>query len=127
MSMIKCPKCGYEANEGTMYCPDCGYKISDKKENAYEAAIGRAFEVGNINYLLDTFRNSYDKDKMKVNKNVFIMTVRRKIMDALSLQEDHNATQLRLIMQGSVEKITDCTLLKGICDIVLSVGNRALA
>lgn len=47
-------------------------------------------------------------------------------MESLAAQETHNATQLRLIIQGSVEEITDCNLLKGICDIVLSVGNRAL-
>lgn len=93
---------------------------------AIEDAIERAFFVGNIDYLLETFKGSYDKDKMKVTKNVFIMTMRRKIMDALAAQETHNATQLRLIIQGSVEGITDCTLLKGICDIVLSAGNRTL-
>lgn len=91
-----------------------------------EQSIERAFEVGNINYLLETFKGSYDSEKMKVTKNVFIMTVRRKIIESLELQEVHNATQLRLIIQGSVEGITDCNLLKGICDIVLSVGNKAL-
>lgn len=103
------------------------YKVGSYQYGAnIKEAIERAFEAGNINYLLETFKGSYDKEKMKVTKNVFIMTVRRNIMEALAAQETHNATQLRLIIQGSVESITDCNLLKGICDIVLSAGNKAL-
>lgn len=98
------------------------YKVGSYQYGAnIKEAIERTFEAGNINYLLETFKGSYDKDKMKVTKNVFIMTVRRKIMDALVEQETHSATQLRLIIQGSVEEITDCILLKGICDIVMSL------
>lgn len=116
------------------FCQSIGAKVCKKYKvgtyqyaNNIEVAIERAFEVGNINYLLDTFRSSYDENKMKVTKNVFIMTVRRKIMETMSTQENYNITQLRLIIQGSVEGITDLNLLKGICDIVLSVGNRGLA
>lgn len=94
--------------------------------NNIEAAIGRAFEVGNINYLLETFKGSYDKDKMKVTKNTFIMTVRHKIMESLEAQESQNVTKLRLTIQGSVEGITDCNLLKGICDIVLLARSKTL-
>lgn len=115
------------------FCQMIGTKVCKKyKIGAYqyanniEVAIERAFETGNINYLLETFKSSYDKEKMKVTKNVFIMTVRRKIMEALAAQESHNATQLRLIIQGSVEGIADCNLLKGICDIVLSAGGKAV-
>lgn len=115
------------------FCQAIGSKVCKKYKvgtyqyaNNIELAIERAFETGNVNYLLETFRSSYDKRKMKVNKNTFIMTVRRKIMDALEAQETHNAKQLRLIIQGSVEGITDCNLLKGICNIVLSVGNGEL-
>lgn len=115
------------------FCQSIGAKVCKKYKvgsyqyaNNIEDAIERAFEVGNINYLMETFKSSYDTERMKVTKNVFIMTVRRKIMEALAEQENHNATQLRLIIQGSVEQITDYNLLKGICDIVLSVGNKAL-
>lgn len=87
-----------------------------------ECSISRAFDVGNINYLLETFKSSYDKDKMKVNKNVFIMTVRKNIMEALEEQDFYDITQLRLIIQGSVERITDYAFLKGMCDIVLSTS-----
>lgn len=104
---------------GTRVCRKYGVGIYQYANNI-ESAIERAFETGNIDYLLDTFKSSYDRDKMKVNKNVFIMTVRRKIVEALEKQELYTATQLRLIIQGSVEGITDYALLKGICDIVLS-------
>lgn len=110
---------------GTSVCRKYGVGCYQYANNI-ESSIERAFETGNISYLLETFRSSYDKDKMKVNKNTFIMTVRRKIMEALEKQNFYNATQLRLIIQGSVEGITDCNLLKGICDIVISVGDKAL-
>lgn len=93
---------------------------------AIEDAIERAFIGGNINYLLETFRSSYDKDRMKVPKNTFIMTMRKKIMDASKEQDIHNATQIRLIIQGSVEGITDYALLKGLCDIILSFNGGML-
>lgn len=90
-------------------------------------SIESAFRNGNIDYIMETFKNSCDKDKMVVGKNTFIMTVRRKLIRILKEQENYNATQLRLIIQGSVEKITDYNLLRGICDIVLSVGDKEFA
>lgn len=84
-------------------------------------AIEKAFTVGNIDYLLDTFKSAYDQDKMKVTKNAFIMTVREKILKELEAQQSFNTTQLRIIIQGTIEEITDYVLLKGICDIVLSL------
>lgn len=89
--------------------------------NNIERSIESAFATGNINYLLETFKSSYDYDKMKVTKNVFIMTVRKKIMEALEAGQSYNATQLRLIIQGTVENITDVTLLQALCNIVVSM------
>lgn len=86
-----------------------------------DESIERAFEVGNINYLLETFKSVYDREKMKVTTNEFIMVMRQKIMETLKLQQSYNATQLRLIIQGTVENITDVTLLQAICNIVVSV------
>lgn len=98
------------------------YKIcNDHYNTEVAAAIDRAFAFGNINYLLDTFKSSYDKDKMKVTKNTFIMTVRKKIMESLEAEQSFNATQLRLIIQGTVEHITDISTLEGMCKIVLSL------
>lgn len=117
------------ANVGN-FCQSIGVKIREKYgvglyryANGIEAAIERAFEIGNINYLLQVFKESCNKEKMKVTKNAFIMTVRRKVMDALEEQEPINTTQLRLIIQEKVDGITDYTLLKGICDIVSSFNN----
>ncbi len=90
-------------------------------------AIERAFTVGNINYLLETFKSSYDQDKMKVTKNAFIMTVRKKIMEELEAEQSFSATQFRLIIQGTVEKITDISVLEGMCKIVLSLGEKNMA
>ena len=39
----------------------------------------------------------------------------------LEEQQPYNTTQLRLIIQGSVENITDITLLQALCNIVVSV------
>lgn len=91
----------------------------DIVSSAVAAAIDRAFREGNINYLLDTFKGSYDKDRMMVSNKVFIMTVRKKIMEALEAQQSYNATQLRLIIQGTVENIKDVTLLQALCNIVV--------
>ena len=88
---------------------------------AISKAIEQAFDLGNINYLLETFKGSYDKDRMVVSNKVFIMTVRKKIMEALEAQQSYNATQLRLIIQGTVENIKDVTLLQALCNIVVSM------
>lgn len=88
---------------------------------AISKAIEQAFIDGNINYLLETFKGSYDKDRMMVSNKVFIMTVRKKIMEALEAQQSYNATQLRLIIQGTVENIKDVTLLQALCNIVVSM------
>ena len=93
---------------------------------AIAKAIEQAFIDGNINYLLDTFKGSYDKDRMMVSNKVFIMTVRKKIMEELEAGQSYNATQLRLIIQGTVENITDVTLLQALCNIVVSMEGRVM-
>lgn len=90
--------------------------------NVYiERAIESAFRTGNIDYIMETFKNSCSSDEMVVSKNTFIMTVRQKIMRVLQERESYNATQLRIIIQGEVEKITDISALEGICKIVLAL------
>lgn len=110
------------------FCHSIGARVCKKYNvgiyqyaNNIECCIESAFDTGNINYLLETFKSSYDYDKMKVTKNVFIMTVRKKIMEALEAQQSYNATQLRLIIQGTVENIKDVTLLQALCNIVVSM------
>ena len=47
--------------------------------------------------------------------------VEKLVMEALEVQQSYNATQLRLIIQGTVENITDVTLLQALCNIVVSM------
>lgn len=104
------------------------YKVGkDSYGESIASAINRAFETGNVGYLLDVFKGVYNKDKMTVSSKNFIMVVRKKIIETLEEQKFYNTTQLRLIIQGSVERITDYNILKGICDIILSVGNKTFA
>ena len=111
---------------GKMVCKKYNVGMYQYSANI-ERSIESAFENGNTNYLINTFKGSYNKERMKVTKNVFVMTVRRKIMESLKEQDFQNITQLRLIIQGSLEGITDYELLKGICDIVLFAGNKNFA
>lgn len=90
------------------------------------SSIVRAFEVGNINYLLEVFKSSYDYDKMCVTKNVFIMTIRQKIMEALKLQQSYNDDYLRRIIQDTIENITDVKLLEALCKVVTSMSGVAV-
>lgn len=114
----------------TKFCEKAA-KIVCKKYNIKEMycyksitySINKAFEDGNIEYLLNTFKGSYDKDRMNVSKNEFIMVVRPKIIAALEEQETKSNTHLRSVIQGTVEKITDYALLKSISDIVLSLAS----
>lgn len=111
---------------GTRVCKKYGIGIYQYANNI-EAAIERAFSFGNINYLLDTFKSSYNKDKMKVNKNAFIMTVRQNILEALEKQKSYNATQLRIIIQGELENIIDVPILESMYNIVISLKGGANA
>lgn len=89
-------------------------------------AIERAFVVGNIEYLMETFKSSYDRDKDKVTKNAFIMTVRKKIMNDIEVQQPFDIVQLRTLIKDTAEKITDSALLKSICDIMLSLNGKTI-
>ena len=91
------------------YCEDCG------------RAIEKAFLIGNICYIMDVFKNSCERDKMTVSKNAFIMTVRRKIMDAIEKQNSYNIAQLRIIIQGELENIMDMPILESMYNIVVSL------
>lgn len=86
-----------------------------------DRAIETAFQTGNIDYLMDTFKSSYNYERMKVTKNAFIMTVRRKIMEELENQNSYNVTQLRIIIQGELEGISDVPVLEGIRNILFSI------
>lgn len=107
---------------GKKICRKYGIR-NDHYSSSVSHSIEKAFEVGNIDYLLDTFKSSYDRDKMKVVKNTFIMTVRKKIMEEMEEEQEYSANQLRVIIQGTVEKIRDISVLEGLCKIVLFMEN----
>lgn len=94
---------------------------------AISTSIEKVFDTGNTEYLMETFKGCCDKDILKVQRKVFIMTVRPKIMAAMDPQDLCSGDQLRLVIKGTVEKITDYALLKGISDIVLSLAGGAMA
>lgn len=116
------------------FCVEISEKVSFKygvTVNQYNtecaSAISKAFVDGNIDYILDIFKESYDRDRMSVTKKQFIMTLRNKILSETEEQRSYNTNQLRLIIQGTVERITDDRLLEGLCNIVLSMEGQVIA
>lgn len=112
------------------FCLSIGKKIcrkygirNDHYSSSISHSIEKAFEVGDVDYLLDTFKSSYDKEKMKVVKNAFIMTIRKKMLEEMEEDQEYNANQLRVIIQGTVENIRDISVLEGLCKIVLFMEN----
>lgn len=96
--------------------------------NNIRFSIENALTYGNIDYILDIFKNSYDKDRMAINKNAFIMTIRRNLIPALEKKDSFNANQLRIIIQGELEGITDVSVLEGMRNIVVSLkGGNLIA
>lgn len=116
------------------FCGNVAMKVCEKyniKSSHYRPVIATtiewAFDNGNINYILETFKEAYNHERMTVTGNQFIMVLRNKILNEMKEQQPYSDTQLRVIIQGTIEKITDYALLKGICDIVLSLGSGVVA
>lgn len=84
-------------------------------------SIERAFLYGNIDYLLGTFKGSYNYDKGKVDNTTFVMTIAEKIKQDMAEKQHLNATQLRILIQGEVENITDVITLSSLYGIVQSL------
>lgn len=100
-------------------------KYGGKKESHQthiSNAIGAAFDVGNIDYLLDVFKNSLDPNTGRVNGSVFIMTVSRRIL--IRMEEEIqliDANRLRESIQESISKITSTSALASLCGIALAL------
>lgn len=90
-------------------------------------AIEYAFVYGNIDYLLDIFKGTYDCGKGKVDNATFIMTVAEKIKQDMAEKQYLNATQLRILIQGEVENITDVITLGNLYGIVQSLEGGVIA
>lgn len=96
------------------------YKVKSRSEvfMSISAAIIDAFTRGNIDYLLDVFKKSYDYDKGKVSNVAFIITVAEKIKQEIAAEQKFNITQLRILIQGEVENITDHAILESLYGII---------
>lgn len=103
-------------------------KYGGKKESHQthiSNAIGAAFDVGNIDYLLDVFKNSLDPNTGRVNGSTFIMTVSRRIL--IRMEEENqliDADRLRESIQESISKITSTSALASLCGIALALRDR---
>ena len=91
------------------------------------SAINKAFVDGNIDYILEVFKESYNRDKMTVGRIPFIMTLRNKILSETEEQRNYNVTQLRIIIQGELEGVSDVPVLEGIWNILLSLKGERFA
>lgn len=90
-------------------------------------SIENAFTFGNIDYLLDIFKGTYDYDKGRVDNATFIMTIAEKIKQDAAQKQCFNATQLRILIQGEVENIKDIETLGSLYSIVHALEGGATA
>ena len=79
--------------------------------------IERAFDFGNIDYLLDILKGTYDYDSQKVSYSSLIMNLAEKIRLDIE-QEYQNAKDLKEQIRESLDSITDPILLSGIYNIM---------
>lgn len=84
-------------------------------------SIECAFAYGNTDYLLEIFKGTYDYGKGRVSNATFIMTVAEKIKQDMAAGQNFNTTQLRILIQGEVENITDVITLSSLYGIVQSL------
>ena len=89
-------------------------------------SIESAFTFGNIDYLLDIFKGTYDYDKGRVDNATFIMTVAEKIKQDAAQKQCFNATQLRILIQYEVENIKDAETLGSLYGIVQALEGNVL-
>lgn len=116
------------------FCGEIGNKVSQKYGVSYRQyciesakAIEKAFTDGNVDYMLEVFKGAYNRERMTVLKTQFIMVLRNKLLNEMEEQRGYTTSQLRLIIQGTVDRITDERLLEGLCNIVLSMEGQVMA
>lgn len=81
-------------------------------------SIECAFAYGDIDYLLNVFKGVYDYDKGRVKNATFIMTTAEKIKQEIAAEQNFTATQLRILIQGEVENITDPVILESLYGVI---------
>ena len=90
-------------------------------------SIECAFAYGDIDYLLSIFKGTYDYEKNKVSNATFILTVAEKIKQDMAAGQCFNTTQLRILIQGEVENITDAITLGSLYGIVHALDGGSMA
>ncbi len=85
-------------------------------------SIERAFRLGNIEYILDVLKESYDHEEMRVRSGQLIMILRTKILSELNKEQPLTDLQLKYNICDAIENIADRSLLEGIYNIVISLG-----
>lgn len=90
-------------------------------------SIECAFAYGNTDYLLEIFKGIYDYEKNKVSNATFILTTAEKIKQDMAAGQCFNATQLRILIQGEVENITDFITLSNLYGIVHALEGGSMA
>lgn len=81
-------------------------------------SIECAFAYGNIDYLLEIFKGTYDYGEGRVSNATFILTIAEKIKQDMAAGQCFNTTQLRILIQGEIENITDAITLGNLYGIV---------
>ena len=90
-------------------------------------AIDNAFQCGNIDRLLEVFKESYDYSVGKVSNTTFIMTVRRRVM--IRMEEESqllDADKLREAIREAINEITSASALTSLCGIALALKGGAV-
>lgn len=90
-------------------------------------SIECAFAYGNTDYLLETFKGTYDYGKGRVSNTTFIMTTAEKIKQDMAAGQCFNTTQLRILIQGEIENITDAITLGNLYGIVHALEGGSMA
>lgn len=89
-------------------------------------SIEQAFRLGNIEYILNVLKESYDHEGMRIQSGQLIMILRTKILSELNEEQQISDLQLKYNICDAIENITDRPLLEAIYNITISLG-RATA
>lgn len=84
-------------------------------------ATEKAFQLGNIDYLLEVFKGAYDPDKGIVDNRTFIMTVRNRIGYEMEEEQALGVDDLKEAIWEAVDKITDISTLASLWGITAAL------
>lgn len=102
------------------------YGITAQKfQNSIAISIDRAFDTGNVEYMLEVFKGVYDYDKQTIQSRAFIATMRRKIIDEVESERGVGIDDLRQSIKDTVDNIFDISILTSICGVLMAVKGGA--